>query len=66
MDTSYKKDEGEDEGITPDSELSTPYSPNTSQVIDRDDETETTENFFNTTTKPRLTTIIPTSTLSGK
>ena len=35
---------------------------NTDQVIDSGDETETTENLWKTTTKPRLTTTIPVST----
>ena len=43
MDTSYNKDNDKDEGMTLDSELSTPDPPNTGQIIDSDDETETTE-----------------------
>ena len=33
------------EGMTPDSKPSTPDLPNPGQVIDSDDETETTENL---------------------
>ena len=46
LDTSYNKDAGKDEGMTVDSELSTPDPPNTGQVIERDDETETTEKIL--------------------
>ena len=62
MDTSYNKDKDEDEGMTPDSEPSTPDPLNNGQVIDRNNKTDTTEKFWKSTTKPRSTTIIPTST----
>ena len=66
MDTSYNKDNEKYEGMTLDPKPSTPYPPNHGQVIDSDDETETTEIFWKNNTKPIVTTIIPTSTLSGK
>ena len=43
MDTSYNKEENEYEGMTLDSKSSTPDSPNPAEVIDIDDEMETTE-----------------------
>ena len=43
MDTSYNKEEVKDEGTNLDYEPSTPDPPNHSQVIDSDDETETTD-----------------------
>ena len=43
MDTSYNNREDKDEWITLDSEKSTADPNNTYQVIDRDDETDTTE-----------------------
>ena len=46
MDTRYNKEEEEDEGITLDSETSTPDPPNPDQVIDSDDETKTTEKLL--------------------
>ena len=61
LDTSYKKDEEKYEGMTLDSKQSTLEPPNNDQVIDSYVEIETTENFWKTTKKPRLTTIIPTS-----
>ena len=48
--------------MTLDSEPPTPEPPNTVQVIVRNDETETTENLWMTTTKPRFTIFIPTPT----
>ena len=42
MGTSYNKDKDKDEGTNPDCEPSTPYLSNIGQVIDNDDETETT------------------------
>ena len=36
----------QDKGMTLDSETSTPDPPNPDQVIDSDDETETTEKFL--------------------
>ena len=48
--------------MTLDSKPSTPDPPNTGKVNYRDDETETPKNFWKTTTKPGLTTIIPTFT----
>ena len=41
---SYKKDENKYEGMTLDSKLPIPDPPDTSQVIDINDETETTDN----------------------
>ena len=38
MGTSYNKDKYKDDGTTPYSETSTPYPPNTVQVIDSNDE----------------------------
>ena len=46
MDTIYNKDEEEVEGINLDSKTSTPDPPNPGQVIDSDDETETTEKLL--------------------
>ena len=62
MDTSYNKEEDKYKGMTLDSKPSTPDPHNTDQSIDSDDETETTDNFWENTMKPRLTTTIPFST----
>ena len=61
MDTRYNKEEEEDERMTLDSKTSNPDPPNIGQVIDSDDETDTTGNCWKNTTKPILTTKIPTS-----
>ena len=66
MDTSSNQYVDEYEGMTLDSGPLTPYLPNSVQVIDSNDKTETTEKPRYTTTKPRLTTTTTTSTLSGK
>ena len=52
MDTIYNKEEDEYEGITLDYETSTLDTSNPGQIIDSEDETETTENFWKTNTKP--------------
>ena len=46
MDNRYNKEEDKYEGITLDCEKSTPDQPNTDQVIDSDDETETMETLL--------------------
>ena len=46
MDTSYNKEENEYEGMTLESKSSTPEPHNTDQVIDSDDEMETTEKLL--------------------
>ena len=46
METSYKKYEDKDEEISLDYELSTLDPPNTDQVIDYDDETDTPEKLL--------------------
>ena len=51
MNNSYIKDKDEDEGMTLDSETSTQDPPSTGQLIDSDDKTKTTENFWGTNTK---------------
>ena len=61
-DNSSNQDKDKDEEMTLDYEPSTPYPPNSGKVIDINDETDTTENFCKTNTKPILTTIISTST----
>ena len=59
MNTRYIKEEEKDEGMTLDYKPSSPDTHNNYQVIDSDDEADTTETFWNTTTKPILTTTIP-------
>ena len=46
MDTSYNKDEDEYEWMKLDYKSSTPVPYNTGQIIDSDDETETTEKIL--------------------
>ena len=46
MDTSYKKEKDKDKGTTLESKPSTQDLPNTGQVIDSDDEMETTEKLL--------------------
>ena len=52
--------------MTLDYEPSTPEPPNHYQLIDSDDEMETSEKLLITSTKPRLATTVQISTQYGK